>query len=95
MVEGCPPFWGLLLGVAILLWNWKLFSVSQLTMVWLPLELPADGGSGPCHYVWWALRSPIRRQSVGRSMVGRMAATGSGRPGEHRLYRVNEVVCCC
>jgi len=72
-----------------------LFSVSQLAMVWLAGEMRADGGSGPCHHVWWALRSPIRRQSAGRSMVERMAATGSSRPEEYRLYRVNEVVCCC
>jgi len=95
MVEGCPPFRGWWVWLAILLWRWKLFSVSQLAMVWLAREVRADGGSGPCHYVWWALRSPIRRQSVGRSMVGRMAATGSGHPGEYRLYRVNVVVCCC
>jgi len=72
-----------------------LFSVSQLAMVWLAGEVRADGGSGLCHHVWWALRSPIRRQSVGRSMVGTIAATGSGRPWEYRLYRVNVVVCCC
>ena len=95
MVEGCPPFRGWWVGVAILLWRWKLFSVSQLAMVWLAGEVCADGGSGPCHHVWCALRSPIRRQSVGRLMVGRMAATGFGCPGEYRLYRLNVVVCCC
>jgi len=95
MVEGCPPFRGWWVGVAILLWRWKLFSVRQLAMVWLAGKLHADGGSGSCHHVWWALRSPIRRQSVGRLMVRRMAATGSGCPGEYSLYRVNEVVCCC
>ena len=95
MVEGCPPFRGWWVGVAILLWRWKLFAMSQLAMIWLARKVRADGGSGPCNHVWWALRFPIRRQSVGRSMVGRMATTGSGRPGEYRLYRVNEVVCCC
>jgi len=95
MVEGCPPFRVWWVGVAIMLRRCKLFSVSQLAMVWLAREVVAAGGSGPCHHVWWALRSPIRRQSVGRSMVGRMATTGSGHPGEYRLYRVNEVVCCC
>ena len=95
MVEGCPLFRGWWVGVAILLWRWKLFSVSQLAMVWLARDVCADGGSGSCHHMWWAFRSPIRRQSVGRSMVGRMAATGSGHPGEYRLYRVNVVVCCC
>ena len=95
MVEGCPLFLGWWVGLAISLWRWKLFSVSQLAMVWLAGEVRADGGNGPYHHVWWVLRSPIRRQSVGRSMVGTMAATGSGRPGQYRLYRVNVVVCCC
>jgi len=81
MVEGCPPFRGYWVGGAIMLWRWKLFSVNQLAMVLLAREVRADGGSGPCHHMWWALRSPIRRQSVGRSMVVRMATTGSGHPG--------------
>ena len=69
--------------------------MSQLAILWLAGEMQADCGRGPCHHVWCALRSPIRRQSAGRSIVGRMAATGSGRPGEYRLYTVNEAVCCC
>ena len=58
-------------------------------MVWLAGEVHADGGSGSCHHVWWVFMSPIRRQSASRLMVGSMAATGSSRPGEYRLYRVN------
>ena len=45
MVEGCPPFWGWWVGLASSLWRWKLFSVSQLAMVWLAGEVRTDGGS--------------------------------------------------
>lgn len=72
--------------------RWKLLSVSQFAMVWLAVEVRADCGRGPCHQVWCAFRSPIRRQSAGSFIVGRMSATGSGRPGEYRLKRVNVVV---
>jgi len=82
MVEGCPPFLGWCVGIAGSFWRWKLLSSSQFAIVWLPREIRAVDGRGPCHHGWCALKSPISRQSFGSLSVGRIAARGSARPGE-------------
>src|SRR3978361_1262027 len=82
MEDACTPLLGWCVVIAGSFWRQKLLSSSQFAIVWLAVEIRADCGSGPCHQGWCALRSPMRRQSVGSLRVGRIAASGSARPGE-------------
>jgi hypothetical protein len=82
MVEGRPPFLGWCQGIEGSFWRWKLLSSSQSAIAWLAREIRTVDGRGPCHHAWCALRSPMSIQSLGGLKVGRIAASGSARPGE-------------